>query len=1112
MSRLTFLISAIILTFTGVILASEVRSQNIKDVNLSISQKGALLKNVLAEIKLKSGFSFVYTEEIGNISGINLSFKNATLYDVLKEIANQKHLRFNQSNFLIAVMKSPPLPKPPPPGSVKGRIVEFETSQPLPGASVYLIELQKGMQSDNDGYYQFTGIPAGKYTLQITYISFRTEKIEVEVKEGKESIYDIKLQGSNALSEVVVTGRQKFSKNPVSFTSDKELVQELKAAKSIVSGISNEQIIKSADRNAAEVAKRISGVTVTDERFIVIRGMNQRYNQTYLNGNIAPSTELYSRAFAYDLLPSPIIDRILVYKSPTADLFGDVAGGSVKIFTKSAKPVRHLDIGIQTAYRESVTFKDGLSYKGGKLDWLGFDDGKRKLSSIVPNFSNAYGKDKIPQQQFVNAFNNNLSLGTKKADPDLQLFGNYFDNFRIGKSRIYNFTSLNYTSENRIQQVYRQTGNLFSKSFDQLAERNTLASSDQSVQLGRINLMETLKLKVDNDNSIEFRNFFLNEGRKNTSSTLTMPNDLPSIDAFQRIRTKDILESFEQRSLYSGNLNGDHQLDSLKKHHLQWNLGYNAYKQNLPDQRGIRFIGQNGELYSAGSNTNDFTDNFLGMINRIYLTNNEKNYNGSIDYTFTINPSVQIKAGTYQLFKNRNVDRRFFRVNRAGLEGVNITENSPSGIHDNFGMSNPNLIRFTEQDLGRIWSEDFFRPDNTGLALYDATLPSDGYVASERNNTFYLMGDVSLLSKKLNINGGLRVEDDEQRLSAVIVDNGGLFTPILIKKPKRSWLPSVNASYSITDSLVIIRGGYGKTVNRPEFREISPFTDYDFINNEEISGNTNLVTAEINNYDLRLELYPRRNPNEFINIGVFYKQLKSPIERIQRSQSAFASANGSLTDISFQNADRAIVYGAEAEIRKSLSFIPGNIFRNLSVVANGAIIKSKATRIEVANATGFNSQFKDRPLQGQAPYVFNAGLFYENLAWGTKMSVMYNVSGPTLYAISVNSTKEASGNDNGSTAQKITRPNLLELPRNLLDFSLSQRVIKSLNARLNIQNLLNQSFRIAEDQDYDQKYTPEKQVPGKTLSGADDKKYTGDNIFRSYNTNRYFILSLNYSF
>ncbi|HMI03481.1 MAG TPA: carboxypeptidase-like regulatory domain-containing protein [Pedobacter sp.] len=1111
MSRLTFLVAVITMTLTGVILASGVKSQSLKEVKVSVNTRGSVLREILADLETKSGFSFVYSEEIGNISNIHLSGKTSTLYDVLMEISRQKGLRFNQESYLVAVVNAPPPPKPPT-GSIKGRIVEFETSQPLPGTSVLILELNKGLQADNEGYYKISAVPPGKYTLQVSFISYRTEKITVEIKEGKESLYDVKLQGSNALNEVVIKSRQAFSKNPVSFTNDRELVRELKSAKSVVSGISNEQIIKSADRNAAEVVKRISGVTVTDERFIVVRGMNQRYNQTYLNGNIAPSTELYSRAFAYDLLPSPIIDRILIYKSPAADLFGDVAGGSVKIFTKNAKPVRHLDIGVQTAYRENVTFKQGLSYKGGKLDWLGFDDGTRKLSSVIPNFGNAYGKEKVPQQQFVNAFNGDMTLGAKKADPDLQVFGNFFDNFRIGNARLYNFTSFNYTRENRIQHVYRQTGNLYSKSFDQLNERNTLAQADQSVQLGRVNLMETLKLKLNRDNNLEFRNFFLNEGRKNTSSTVTMPNDLPSVDAFQQIRTKDVLESFEQRTLYSGNLSGEHQSDTLKKHHLQWNLGYNAYKQNLPDQRGIRFIGQNGELSSAGSNTNDYTDNFLGMINRIYLVNDEKNYNGSVDYTFTLNPAVQFKAGTYQLFKNRNVDRRFFKVNRAGLEGVNITENSPSGIHDNFGMSNPNLIRFTERDMARVWSDEFFRSDNTGLALYDATLPSDGYVASERNNTFYLMGDVSLLSKKLNINGGARMENDEQKLSAVIVDNGGLFTPILIKKPKTSWLPSVNASYSITDSLVIIRGGYGKTVNRPEFREISPFTDYDFINNEEISGNTNLVTAEINNYDLRFELYPRRNPNEFINVGVFYKELKNPIERIQRSQSAFASANGNLTNISFQNADKAMVYGAEAEIRKSLSFIPGNVFRNLSVVVNGAIIKSKASRAEVENATGFNSEFKDRPLQGQAPYVFNAGLFYENLAWGTKMSVMYNVSGPTLYAISVNSTKDASGNDNGSIAQKITRPNLLELPRNLLDFSLSQRVIKSLNARLNIQNLLNQSFRIAEDQNYDQKYTAEKTVEGTTLSGAKDTKYAGDNIFRSYNTNRYFILSLNYSF
>lgn len=1111
---------AVILLIQFFFVASASNGQTIRTTRISLNAENITLKQAFEQIEAKTNFTIAYNATVLNTSKtVRLTIKNETIEAILHRLLDGYKGLISQVDDTHILIKVTPQPQPivkkafQQSGAVKGRIVEFETAAPLPGASVRIMELaNKGTSSDAGGYYTLAGIPAGKYTLQVTFIGFKTEQLQVEVKEGKDAIYDVKLQGSNALQEVVVQSRQALTRKPVAYTSDRELIKEVKAAGAVVSGISNEQIIKSADRNAAEVVKRIPGVTVTDERFIVVRGMNQRYNQTYLNGNIAPSTELYSRAFAYDLLPSPIIDRILIYKSPTPDLFGDMAGGSVKIFTKNTRPVRHFDIGIQTAYRQGSTFKDALNYQGGKLDWLGFDDGTRKLSAAIPSFSEAYGKTNIAQQKYVNAFSKDLKPGTIKLNPDMQLFANYFDNFKIGKARVYNFTFVNYTAENRSREIYQQTGNLFSRSFDQLAERNNITNSASTVQMGRINVMESLKLKLNDRNSIEFSNFFLNEGRKNTSSAVTRPNELPEQDSSTMFRSKEILESFEQRTLYSGNLNGDHVAGKTKNQHLQWNLGYNYYKQNVPDQRGIRFEGQNGALYSAGSNTNDYTNNFLGMINRLYINSNEQNYNGSVDYSYTFNPILTLKAGTYQLFKNRDVDRRFFKVGRAGLEGVNITPSSPSGIYDNYGYSNPNLIRFTPEQLGQVWSDNYFTSDGRGLAVYDATQPTDSYAANERNSTFYLMGNASFLHKKLNIIGGVRVENDEQQLSAAVLSGGGLFTPILLKKPRTSWLPSVNATYAMNDTTFIIRGGYGKTVNRPEFREISPFNDYDFLNNEQIIGNPNLVTADIDNYDLRLEHYPRNNENELISIGGFYKKLKNPIERIRRSLSAFADADGNFTNISFQNADQAVVYGAEVEIRKSLSFIPGNIFRNLSVVFNGSLIHSEASKKETT-ATSSDSEFKNRPLQGQAPYVLNTGLFYENPSSGTKASLMYNVSGPTIYAISVNSTAESTGGATGSIGQKIIRPNLLEVPVNLLDFSLTQRLYKALNARLNVQNLLNnRSYKIVEDQNYDQKYTPENPVQATTTGGQQRTAYKGDNIFRTYNNGRYFILSFTYSF
>ncbi len=1083
---------------------------------------------VLETLQQQTGYVFTFDRPaMSSILLKDLRLQKTTLGKALQSLEEQAGLSFLIHNKNIAVSRDElPRKKEAAIGGVlRGRVVDYETAEPLSNSTLLLSGAGRTVISDEKGYYIFRDLPAGNFILLTTHVGYQQNRVDnISVNAGKEIVMDIKMQSSNgSLAEVVVTNAGGKTRT-VTHTTEKQLINEIRLSNAVVSGISNEQITKMADRNAAEIVRRIPGITVTDDRFIVVRGMNARYNQTYLNGNLAPSTEIYTHAFAFDLLPSPIIDRILIFKSPTPDLVGDVTGGSVKLFTKNAKPVRHFDIGVQLAARTTTTFKEGYTYNGGNLDWIGFDDGLRSHpAKVLPEFAAAYGKEATSQQQRLEAFSPDLQIGKRRMNPDFQAFVNYFDNYRIGQAaRLFNFTMINYTNESRIQAVERQSGNLYSQSFGDYGRttgQNKIAHADQSIEKGRINIMENLLLKFNDRHSVELKNFFLNEGSKNTSVTVSAPNFLPKQDSAQLIRNKDILESFEQRLLYSGNLTGNHHLDQKRRHQLQWNLGFNYYKQNVPDQRNTRFFGQNGSLAAAGANTSSYRDAYLGMINRIFITNQEENYQASIDYSYAVRPSLLLKAGVYGLFKDRHVGRRFYQVNRAGLEGVELSgiENMAPGFRDNFGWNDPNLLLFRPEELNKVWSPAYFRADGKGLAIYDATQPTDSYVADERNNAFYLMGDRHLLHKKLNLVGGLRVEDDRQQLSAAIVQSGA-FIPLLVKKPLTAWLPSLNATYTLADSMLVIRGGYGKTLNRPEFREISPFSDYDFMNDVVVTGNPSLVTAKIDNYDLRFEWYPRSHPGEMINAGVFYKKIKNPIEQVRNDQSGEVIFMP--TSISYWNADEAVVYGVEAEVRKSLAFIPGRLFRNLSLIINGALIHSRASKTPVGDSSQFSfySGFHNRPLQGQAPYVLNSGLFYENPGWGLKASVTYNISGTTIYAVSTVSTKEAHGNGVGiggyPSSQAYIRPNLIELPRHLLDISITQRVFRSLNLKLNIQNLLDEPVRIAEDQDYNNKYKAEKSTGiARGAGGAyEGPLYKGDNLFRSFRTGRYLTISFTYAF
>lgn len=1089
-------------------------------VTLTLSNTN--LATVMAEIDRQSDFNFSYNPaSLGAVKLRSVEWKAVPLKNVLGELTKTYGITYQVTGNTVAIKAGPNTPKDAGNGNIHGRVVDFETATPLPGATVQLQGTTFGAITDTKGYYQLTNVPVNAYTMLITFVGYQRSTVaRVQVEKDKAASYDVKMQTGGALKEVVVgSGPRKV--RAVTHSTEQQLLQEIKQATGVVSGISSELISKTADRNAAEIVKRISGITVVDDRFIVVRGMNERYNLTYLNGNVAPSTELYTKAFAYDLLPSSVIDKIMVYKSPVADLVGEYGGAAVKVFTKNAMPVKHFDMGVQVAWRENSSMTNVNSYNGGKLDFLGIDDGTRKLPAFSPGvFESNRRVSGLSQSEYLKGFSPTLAIGKRYSLPDMQLFGNYYNSWRIGKARLYDLTAITYTKETTANELYRQTGNTDAYMLSDVAGQfdgtaNKISRIAQTTETGKVNVLENLTLKLNDRHQFSLLNFFVNDGKRFTSNSETRLNATPFYQSRRNgSLRKDLVLSFQQRMLYSGNINGTHALDQQRRHELTWNLGYTHDLQNVPDMRLIHFGGiipatvESDQWYAAGSN-GDANTTQAGMLARLYLKNLEQVYNGSVDYTFHLRPNFYIKTGGYQLFKIRRVGRRFFRVNRAGLQPdeIEVPNNSPlyPKWQTGYDINDINKLSFRLGDLPKLWSPAFFPDDNSALAIYDVTSPVDSYTATEQYNSFYVMGDWKTADNRLTLNAGLRGEYDRQRLSGAKVYQGAgkqAIEYVYVDHKKTLLLPSVNIGYH-PDSSFVIRASYGRTVNRPDFREITPFDDFDYQRNERIAGNPGVVTAVIDNYDFRAELYPR-NANEVINVGVFYKHLQHPIEKMREEATNDEYNNDrSFTNISYDNSVSAEIYGVEAEIKKNLAFIPGKIFRHLSVVLNGSYIKSSTERRKTPGFYSSDTAHKaGGPLQGQAPYIMNAGLFYENIATGTKIGLVYNVSGASIYAKSVRTIADSSAED------KHYRPDLLQLPTHLLDLSVTQRLIKSLQLKLSIQNLLDQSYRIIEDNNFNQRYNKEKPID----LPDNHRYYKGDNIYSKYKPGRYILLQFTYSF
>ncbi|MES2458231.1 MAG: TonB-dependent receptor [Bacteroidota bacterium] len=1107
--------------------------------------RGASIKTALMELQKQSAVKFIFDKDIDKYSSVKvtLSDKDITIKKAIELILKSTNLQYVQMDDHVMVNEKPAPQSPNAsagqgPGTIKGRIVEFETSQPLPGASVYIVELQKGLQSNTEGYYRFNNLPAGKYTLKVTYISYRTETVQVEVKADREEIYDVKLQGSNALNEVIVSSVRK-SRAPVAHTSDKQIVQEIRMAQSVVSGISSEQISKSADRNAAEAVRKISGVSIRDDKFIVIRGLNERYNLTYLNDNVAPSTELYTRAFSLDLLPTRIIDRIMVYKSPAPDLLADMTGGAVKIYTKDAAAVKHLDVELQLGVRPNTTFKNNfLTYQGSGTDFLGFDNGTRKLPNSVPGFGN-FTRANISQQTYVETFSPYLQYGFKTALPLMQLTGNYYNTIKLGGRNLSMLSSLSYKNESQQQDFSR-----IQSSFNNDERTHNLTGETQSQQVAQLTLLQNFSYKLGDSSRLTFKNFVLQQGQSGTVVRTADNNQhygfwggetagpYWSPNSTSVVNDKNIILGYTQRFLYSGNLGSNHKLDSAGKHLLSWNAGYIFSRQSIPDQRVIRLQNNRQDYTNLGpgdaslhwigairspdyGSANGSNEVDRGIISRTWSRNTEMSYNAAVDYVYKIKPWATFKAGTYQQWKERVLFRRTYTLNEGDLNSAGYPDTSPGG---NGNYMDFNRVIFKEQDLGKIWSGEYLRDDGVALKIYDRTRGSDAYTATEQNNSGYAALSILALDRKLDIYGGVRAEYNRQKVAGALTQGavtsplpGGVNTPILIDNNKLSVLPSVNVGYRPNEQWVL-RGAYGKTVNRPEFRELSPYSELDYLNNQTIFGNSKLISADISNYDLRLEWYNNGSKSNTLSVGAFYKDMQNPIERITARDLNYSSP----ASITFANANKATVKGLELDIRQDLGFIPANVFRNLSIIANATVIKSEVTRdVEAEDVSGGiqNSAIK-RQLQGQAPYIINAGLYYDDAARGTKIAVLYNQVGPRIYAAAIGkSFQDANG---GGYVQGGTVGSLIELTRRQIDLSISQRLIKSLQLKFSIQNLLNQPIRMAEDENFTYKYEKAVFTPKATNTGQTGSFQSydikGDLISSEYRSDRFFNLGITYSF
>lgn len=893
-------------------------------------------------------------------------------------------------------------------GSVYGTILDAETQETVIGANISVEGSALGATTDIDGTFDIAGLAPGTYSILITSIGYESRLVEqVVVKAGERTQLNVALPVSTQLlAEVQIVEYRRTN-------TEAAVLLEIKQAKQVVSGISAQQISKTLDRDAGQVVRRIPGVLLTGN-FINIRGLNERYSTVMLHNAFAPSVETDVKSFSFDLIPSGQIDRILVQKSPSADAPSEWAGGMVRIFTKSIPDEDFTSLSYTTSYRQGTTFRPFLHQDNGPLEWTGIDAGYHNLPDGFPagrvNDANRTAAGK--------SLASNWAPAQMTAIPDQRISLTKGIRREKGDWLIGNITALNYSNTRSIFEIERGDFN----TFDEITgrpDRVYLFNDMQYTKSIRTGLIHNWSFNKLRKHIYEFKNLL-------NFSANTQFVDRTGINfEADRHGVKD--GGFDQvyRTIYSGQFTAKHDL-VRNVTSLDWGVGYGLSRRNQPENKRYRtdYIGDNESLIyvPVGAAAVYFLGMFYGELAEHSGTANI-NYTTRLGYNKGASFMPTLSVGGFSEFRYRRFNNRNIGFVQSSLYPIS-NELLTSGL------------------------DNLFRPENIGnqggLILDEQTNPSDSYTAQNLNTAVYANIELPITAKFRAI-AGVRGELNSLQLSSAQA-NGA---PVEVDYPVFAALPSVNLSYNFTDKF-LVRAAYGMSMNRPEFREIAPFGFFDYNINSVIKGNPNLQLARIHNIDLRAEYYPR--PNEVLSLALFYKAFSNPIEIV------YEPGAGSLgiKTFSFKNARSAYSRGLEVEFKKSLEGVSASRFVNaLGFIFNSSLIQS---RVDLS-ATG--ARAVDRPLQGQAPYMVNAGIFFNDQESGVNINLMYNVVGRRIIFI-------------GAPLEGI--PDFHEMPRNVLDLSFSVRLSSMLEINGGIADILNQPVRWLQDGNNDGKYDSNDQI------------------------------------
>jgi|TARA_B100001540_G_C15816333_1_gene647684 TonB-dependent receptor len=886
---------------------------------------------------------------------------------------------------------------------INGTLIDGDFNEPLPFANILIKETNEGVTSDFDGKYQIE-LSKGTYTLIFSFLGYETKEItNIKVSDGEFSIVDVLLNSAaEGLEEVIVTvdARQNTEASVL-------LIQ--KKSVSLLDGLSSQTFKKMGASNIANAVKQVPGVSVQGGKYVYVRGLGDRYSKSILNGIDIPGLDPDRNTIQMDLFATNLLSNILVIKSARADMPADFTGGVIDIITKEFPAKQEISFSFSSDYNPEMHFnKNYLSYDGGNYDFLGFDDGTRKnpiISTILGNpFDPRFSKD----EESLNRINRlsqyfDPQMGPKisQSGMDYSLGFSYGNQFKLAENKLLGVLgSLSYKSsqefdENTIDNIYNKD-----------PDRSKFNYSENRLQSGSIGseniiLSGLIGLSYKSDNTkLKFNLLNIQNGESSSGSFRQLTRFSDFIDF-----NKSNIE-YSERGITNYMLSGLHNFNETNLK-IDWTIATTIAKVHDKDIRNTAFQDEEG-IFSFKENTEP---------KRIWRYLDETNQVVKIDLTKKyelFSRDAKLKIGVYGLRKERD-----FSISQYSISSTYTSESDWANY-----QGDPNKI-FNTNNLVSFNSIEgtYINPRTT------INQEANIFNAKQENISAYLSNEFNFSAKFKSIIG-LRFENYNLFYSGtnsqigVALDNENVIS-------KSDLFPSLNFIYSLSDDKNL-RIAYSLTTARPSFKEASIAEIFDPLSNLFFIGNINIRPTYIDNFDIRYESFGEKS--QLFALSLFYKKLTDPIEI---GFVAAATSNYKPLNLSTAN-----VIGAEIEIRKKIETF-FSALKNLTLIFNGSIINSKEKfsadeiKLRTLGLREGETIGESRPLQGQSPYLINAGIDYNSDLKNLQVGIYYNVQGKTL---------EFVGNG--------FYPDVYTMPFQSLNFNLIKNLKKNRSITFKISNLL----------------------------------------------------------